>query len=355
MKIGIVTHPFRTNYGGILQAFALQIVLEKIGHEVYFVRKEQKKTIARSLAMLIIDRFPTLLGHISIFFNYYKRMNFHAFVKKNIHRYYTLSNSKNENKLDALVVGSDQVWRKWSENWDVMFFFLEFAKDWNVKRYSYAASLGSDKWTFNEEDTNKIVYLLNRFDSISVRERDAIEILKEKFNLKSRWNIDPTLLLTKEDYIRYLCLMPIKKKSIISYILDEDPQKQKILKMLEDTLGSKAIKIGSPQNTCRKRDESLPSIESWLTNFIAAEYVVTDSFHGTAFSINFNKNFVVLSNHYRGQSRLLSILSLFGLENRLVNNDAEAKNILQTPIDWNRINKVLEMERKKSMDYLNVM
>ena len=81
MKIGIVTHPFRTNYGGILQAFALQIVLEKIGHEVYFVRKEQKKTIARSLAMLIIDRFPTLLGHISIFFNYYKRMNFNRYYK----------------------------------------------------------------------------------------------------------------------------------------------------------------------------------------------------------------------------------------------------------------------------------
>lgn len=355
MKIGVITLPFHTNYGGILQAYALQIVLERMGHDVYFVKRTNpidkvipkiKELFKRILVCLTYTNIRS-----SIAVRECRRKNLDSFVKNNIHKYYYLDTNNNP-KLDILISGSDQVWRDWGEGWDLMFYFFDFARKWTVKRYSYAASFGVDQWSFPINKTKEIVDLLHSFDKISVRENNAISLIKEKANIDALWLLDPTMLLTVEDYKQELMVTAGHKYKLISYILDSKPEKQDVIEKIEEAMGCDNYDIGNPLPSTINGLFELPTISEWLSNFMGAVFVVTDSFHGTAFSINFNKDFVVLSNQLRGQSRLLSILEMYGLEDRLVANSEDAENKLRIPIDWSRVNERLAKEREKSFNFL---
>lgn len=359
MRIGIVTHPFWTNYGGNLQAFALQTILERMGHEVFFVHRGRNDRGVKKVLRAIIEktlfslpyfnRFPIIDKVLRIKKAYEKR-NFASFVRRNIHNHYYLDESNNQS-LDILIAGSDQIWRKWGETWDIMFYFLDFARKWCVKKYSYAASLGVNTWNFSSEETVEIINLLKQFDGISVREKDAIGLLKEITSLNSEWVLDPTLLLSAEDYMKELDIREIGNEKLVTYILDKDINKESVIANVSLLKKYNPFEIGKPIYS-REKIAELPSIESWLSHFMGAEFVITDSFHGTAFAINFNKNFVVLSNPLRGQSRLLSILSMFGLEDRLVTSNEEAIRVSCVPIDWETVKKKLCIEREKSMRFL---
>lgn len=360
MKIGIVTHPFGINYGGNLQAFALQTILERMGHEVFFVHREGKnRGVKKEIKVILAKVFYSLpiivqLPIVSKFPRIkraYEKKNFVSFVKRNIHKHYYLDESDNQT-LDVLIAGSDQIWRKWGETWDIMFYFFDFAQNWDVKKYSYAASLGINTWNFSSEETVELTKLLKQFDGLSVREKDAVSLIKEKTSLDSEWVLDPTLLLSAEDYMKELDIREIGNEKLVTYILDKDIDKESIIANVSLLKKCNPFEIGKPIESSRENFAELPSIESWLSHFMGAEFVITDSFHGTAFSINFNKNFVVLSNPFRGQSRLSSILSMFGLENRLVTSKEEAMRISCIPIDWETVNKKLCIEREKSMKFL---
>lgn len=353
MKIGVVTLPFHTNYGGILQAFALQTILKRLGNEVFFVRRSKEKVCIGTLIKDIVKDVFCFLMPVKIIptalFPYYNKRHFRSFIKRRIQEYYLQSNRINS--FDTLIVGSDQVWRSWGDNWDLMFYFLDFAKGWETKKISYAASFGVNTWSFANDTTEKIKSLLSTFDAISVREIDAVSLVKEKLNLDAEWVLDPTMLLTKEDYKKELRLSLGVKKKLITYILDNDEKKQCIIDYVSRELNCLPYDIGKTR-VIENKTEPFPSIESWLEHFIETDNVITDSFHGTVFSINFNKNFIVLSNHFRGQSRILSVLTMFGLENRLVTNMKEAEEALKTPIDWTIVNMKLERERNKSIEFL---
>jgi hypothetical protein len=355
MIIGIVTLPFHINYGGILQGYALQTVLERMGHDVYFVHRREpagnKLLRIKNIFKHIIVILAKIKIKTTIAVKIYERRNFEQFIRSNIHKQY-YNNAKTNIKLNVLISGSDQVWRDWGEGKNLMFYFLDFARKWNIKRYAYAASFGGDKWLFNEKQSEEVIDLLRSFDKISVRENDAVALLKEHANLDALWLLDPTLLLSAEDYQKELKVTSSQKNKFVTYILDNEPNKQNVINKIEETSGIKHFDIGTPVPSVINGITELPTIESWLGNFMGAELVVTDSFHGTAFSINFNKNFVVLSNHLRGQSRLLSILSMFGLENRLATNPEDAVKILKIPIDWNIVNERLVREREKSYNFL---
>lgn len=350
-----MTLPFHTNYGGILQAFALQTVLERLGNEVYFVRRQRDKLgIWTLIKDAIKDVFCFLLPPQKIpnsLFSYKKKKSFRRFLKNRIKEYFLRPNSIYY--FNTLIVGSDQVWRPWGDNWDIMFYFLDFAKGWKIKKISYAASFGVNTWDFKKDTTEQIKSLLSTFNAISVREKDAVSLIKEKLFLDAELVLDPTMLLTKEEYNKELRLSLKSKEKLIAYILDNNNEKQRIVDCVSRELNCAPYYI---DNTIvqEKRKEKLLSIENWLESFIGADTIVTDSFHGTVFSINFNKNFIVLSNHFRGQSRILSVLTMFGLEKRLVKDMKEAEEVLKMSIDWTEVNMKLERERSKSIDFLKL-
>lgn len=352
MKIGIITLPLHTNYGGVLQAYALQEVLKGMGHHVSFLNKGSKNFVRQNIFEPLAEYISPISSRFNVLTYYYRGNNFSSFIRKNIDDFYFVATHNSNNVFDALIVGSDQVWRKWGNSQDYRFFFFDFAEEWIVKRYSYAASLGTDQWSYNEKETEEICHLIKKFDAVSLREKEAVDLLRNMFHINGSWNIDPTLLLTKDDYIEKLRLKQKRNKKLVSYILDGDNSKKRIVETIEDLFNTTVLENGEPKIKQNGISGKLPAIEIWLENFISAENIITDSFHGTAFSINFNKNFVVLSNALRGQSRLRSILELFDLDDRIVSTEEEAIKVIQTPIDWEVVNKKLEAERKKSIDYL---
>jgi hypothetical protein len=256
----------------------------------------------------------------------------------------------NQRLIDMVIVGSDQVWRPWPGIYDYSYFFLGFIHDAKIKKASYAASLGLNSWTYTEAETREISKMLLQFSGISVREKDAVSIFQDVFNLNVPQLIDPTLLLKETDYRKIIPMQTAVDASYVAtFILDATEDKQNIAELIAKSLGKKIVSINATY-----QDEGrtyLPSIESWLDKFIHADFVITDSFHGTAFSINFNKKFVVISNEQRGQSRLTSILELFSLQSRLVCRDSDIHSILSEGIDWDSVNLKLNRERERSSDY----
>lgn len=336
MRIGILTLPLNTNYGGILQAYALQSVLERMGHEVVVFNKPMKFIMGRK------NQIKRFLG-----VNRYQ-FDLKRFVEENIHNLWIEDfNELKPDDFDAIVVGSDQVWRKdyfsvFSENFEDA--FLGFAKNWQIKRLSYAASFGYDEWHEDKETTIKCRELLSLFDAVSVREESGQKICCQTFGTKSIVSIDPTMLLSLSNYKQFIT--PDDKGGILNYILDADKEKNNFIDKLKTILNRKTFSV----NPTSKRTFKNFSIENWLSGFYNAGIVVTDSFHACVFSILFHKPFYVLANRERGISRIKNLLSLFKLEHLLVRDTTFEFRI--PLIDWDNVDKILEKERSLSFKYL---
>lgn len=343
MRIGILSLALHTNYGGILQAYALQTVLERMGHEVVIISRNFNLKnmplwkIPLSITKRFIRRF-LFCQNVDIFFEYHQNKTYRIIsqhTQKFINQYiHTLTVNKleelNEKDFDCIIVGSDQVWRKkyftYHYATTIDNAYLAFAKDWNVKKMAYAASFGTEDWEYNEEETKKCKKLIKLFLSVSVREDSGVKLCKEKYGIEAIQLLDPTLLLKKEDYIK---LFKDKAQpspgNLMVYILDENQETDRIL--------SEVIKQTNlrPFRTVAKRDsqtdilkESIqPPLESWLRGFYDAEFIVTDSFHACVFSIIFNKPFIVIGNESRGMARFSSFLKQFDLEDHLITTSEE--------------------------------
>lgn len=148
-----------------------------------------------------------------------------------------ISNSKTLNDLDIVIVGSDQVWRPWKGLCrNSLYFFLDFIKSTKTKKISYAASFGIDKWEYNPVETIQIKKLLQDFSIISVREDDGVSLLQDNLGLPSIRMCDPTLLLTKNDYLSTLRIHHPDNDRISSYILDSNSSKDDMLKIVASFL-----------------------------------------------------------------------------------------------------------------------
>ena len=234
MRIGILTLPLHTNYGGILQAYALQTVLEKMGHKTMMIDKgwPPKVPFINYLKRTIKESFKKLSGHSTqrwhwIFFQYGEMLKEHQytiqFVNKYIHRkiqrdLYAISNGE----FDGFVVGSDQIWRVQHYR-PIVNAYLDFTKGWHVKRVSYAASFGTDDWEYSPEETSECSKLLHAFDAVGVRESSGVSLCNKYFHrIDVQHVLDPTLLLTSEDYVNRLGLATVAKSKgdFLVYILD---------------------------------------------------------------------------------------------------------------------------------------
>ena len=337
MKIAILTLPLHTNYGGILQAFALQTVIERMGHQVVVIDKMRKPLIhipftvkiKRVLLKFVLRRRIEEIPQIAEYKRLKKRnTNTWKFADRYIHRK-ELNDVRliKEGDFDAFVVGSDQIWRRpyIINNFNCIYdAFLGFTKGWNVKRISYAPSFGVGEWEYTKEETSKLKDLLQRFNKLSVREHSGVGLCKENLGIDALQVVDPTMLLTSEDYVSIVKNYPKSKGNLLCYILDMTEEKQKKVKQIarRHHLTPFFVNANVEAEWGTETVSVQPPVEQWIRGFMDAELIVTDSFHACVFSIIFNKRFVVMENLDRGTTRIQSLLDTFGCEpseQRLIN------------------------------------
>lgn len=370
MKIGILTLHLHNNYGGILQAYALQKVLQQMGHDVTLIDK------SRFIKLPLFKKYPSyfkrliknVLFHSNLVVRWDKKynddmnvisINTYPFILKYIKRIEANNNYSNikQDDFDAFVVGSDQVWRpKYFGQTIIPCAYLYFAKEWNVKRISYAASFGTEDWEYTEEQTAECKELIRLFDAVSVRESSAVELCKKHFDTSAMHVLDPTMLLDASDYIKLFEDENTAQSpgSLMCYILDENKEKQEVVSCIEQTLHLKSFSVNSKYEVADAPMEERiqPPVEAWLRGFNDAEFVITDSFHACVFSILFEKPFIVYGNKNRGMARFHSLLSIFGLENRLITNSEDALRVINEPINWEAVNVKKKEWQEKSLNFL---
>ncbi len=376
MKLAILSLPFRFNYGHHLQAYALQKTLQSLGHDVTLLDHEFYASnkwwrLPLSLSKRAFNRFVRgnksqrifierelnhdhhlLSTHFTEFRNKYlpNRLNINSFEK----------DIKPE-MFDGFIVGSDQVWRPGYFTWTFQTTFdnafLGFARDWDVKRIAYAASFGHEDWMYNKEQTRVCAELAQAFDAISVRESSGVILCKEHLHIVAEHVLDPTLLLDEDDYT-YLVKSYDTHPSfgnLMTYILDKNTNTEHFIQLLTKSRDLKPFISNSRVEDHHAPIEQRiqPPIEQWLRGFIDADFVITDSFHGTIFCIIFNKPFITLANPDRGLSRFTSLLQLFGLQERLLTRTTLVTPDKLHPINWDRVNEIRESKKRDSLKYLS--
>lgn len=362
MKIGILTVPFNNNYGGFLQAYALKTVLERLGHETVFINRKRNKRQIPLWKKIIAFPFIKFKEYRSQ--KYLKKKSIHTdkfklcYLSPITPEYYTHKALKKCLKLgiEAFVVGSDQVWRYKYAKKSIDDFFFSFLEELDVPRFSYAASFGTDENEYPKSVQEKCQQLLKNFKTISVRESSGKNLLVKNFSISPelvKVVLDPTLLLNYKDY-EQLCLNYSSQKGtyLCSYILDYSFEKEKMIIDIAKSFAIPIIKLKSQTNNLRK-NEVVEPVEKWLSSIANSSFVITDSFHGTVFSIIFNKPFLVIGNGVRGNARFQSLLTLFNLQSRCINDIQDFnKSILSSSIDWDEVNSKINIYRKDSLEFI---
>lgn len=338
MRIAIITQPLLDNYGGLLQNLALQTVLRREYPGAEVMTFDQVDSLAPLYLRIgaCIKRIVARNRHTDL------PTKFDLFRKKYINATPKSKSYRDFEKLDrrycpdVYIVGSDQVWRP-AMTHNLEANFLSFTKC--QKKVAYAASFGIDKWEFTQQQTDRCSKLLKDFTAISVRENDGVRLCHDYLGCEAQQVLDPTLLLSAQDYETLLPNTDCRNKEneyIFTYILDSNPDKQKTSKTI---IGNIPEMHAAFNVSGINRAEKLSPAE-WIAGIRDAQTVICDSFHGAAFSIIFNKEFYILDNPHRGSSRLKSLLSLFGIEDRLIISADDVWSL--PPIDWTKINKVRE-------------
>ncbi len=369
MRIGILSLSLYVNYGGILQTYALQTALERMGHDVTFIQKRNwpLELKVKDIPIVYAKRIvKNLMGqHMPMLYEkiYNReapiiRQNIEPFVRKHI-RMKVVDDYRQicENDFDAIIVGSDQIWRPLYVK-HIESAFLDFAKDWNnIKRVAYAASFGTDSWEYSKSQSEHCRKLVKLFNAVSVREASAVKLCREHFGVEAKHVLDPTMLLEAADYMKLFkeSNTPKSDGNLLCYILDENEEKAKIISSIAKEKHLKPFSV-SARPTYRYdlpvEERIQPSVERWLRGFYDADFIVTDSFHACVFSILFRKPFLVYGNKARGMSRFVSLLEVFELQDRIVGSMSEFKKKPLNEIDWNSVNPILSVRRKEANEFL---
>lgn len=366
MKIGILTLPIAENYGGILQAVALSQYLTQAGHDVTLIYKKTqptfwKETIKKILLAIPFHNLFNVKNNAKINKGITERIKFHKdFINQEIPKISPIFSTSNElaayaiqQNFDAVIVGSDQVWRKaYINDKHYLSYFLKFIQTPNTKKIAYAASFGKDHWE-GKNDTDEISQLLRQFNAISVREASGIDICKETFMIDNTQHVlDPTLLMDKQfylDIIEKYNLSNTQPKKLVTYVLDEADNKKEIIQHYQNKMGISNEEAFHLKGFRKSNDT--PSIPEWLASISSADFIITDSFHGMVFAIIFEKNFVVIGNSDRGIERFTSLLSILELEKNLISPTEKPQNI--DNINYQIVQQKIENIRNISINFLS--
>lgn len=360
MDIKVITRHAPSNYGSILQALATIKAIEQLKHQctiINYIREDEKglQSILTTLKskrgwknnlikkiLYIILRYPEEL---------IAQIRFNKIRNKYLHLTRRYKNQEDLSTLqaDIFMTGSDQVWGptingKYDEN-----YFLSFVTD--KPKVAYAASFGRTEFT--EDILNEYKHLLKQYDKIAVREDSALEILN-RMKIESLGQVlDPTLLLTGEEWSSFI-RRNIKKKYVLIYQLHNDPKLGEYAKRFAEYVNLPLFRVSPTfhQITRPGKFIYLPKLEDFLSYIKNCTYLITDSFHGTAFALNFNIQFVEILPNNKTGSRNLSILKLTKLEDRII-TDFNDLSISEQDIDYSSVNRILKTEREKSIKILN--
>lgn len=356
MKIAIITLPLHTNYGGILQAYALQTVLQRMGHDVQHLQPKVEYLPlhpAWQMPFVWVKRLirKCFLGEwkLPIFEHPHRWMrrytdvfiHQHIVMRSLLDEEWNASLAKN---YDVFIVGSDQVWRP-CYALPIARYFLSFLDDTcSNPRIAYAASFGTENCEFSANQILDCSKLLQKFSFVSVREQSGVEICKQLFGVRASHLLDPTLLLSKDDYLKLIQNQKPSKGNLMVYVLDETPDIRLFISQI--AASEKLVPFNANYSLGNRLGIPQLPIENWLRGFVDAKLIITDSFHACVFAIIFNKPFICLGNDERGMTRFHLLLDLFGLQHCLLNE----KQLFEIPkINWGEVNMKLNQLHKESL------
>lgn len=344
--VGILGYWYATNYGSAITYYALSEAIKKLGHSTILIDRPEKEKDKEGE-----DVFPRRF--------LYRHCNISPSVK--------WEDVRSLNELcDAFVIGSDQVWTKDAVRISRNMFFLNFVAD-DKRKIAYAPSFGKDTFDVDQKAEEEVGRCLRRFHKISVRESSGVNILKDMFGLKADRVLDPVFLISQDDYnaVAEESKADTVEEYILAYILDPSQDKENFIKKRESTLGIPVkIILDGRKGTFEKNrakfsmygdKEILPTIEAedWVKYFRDAKYILTDSHHGLAMAIIFEKPFVCYANHARGYARFTSLLNLLQLRDRMVEDAGGATDALfKQKIDYHKVDKILNKEIERSLMWL---
>ena len=361
MKVAIITIHSASNQGACLQAFALQRAFDSLGMKAVILNYCCKKISAVDSIFNIhaINNFKSLVSQIIyIPRKYIRNSKFQNFRKQYMNlttQYHSQEEMKNlENDYDFFCVGSDQVWNEKITGLDPT-YMLSFITNTD-KKISYASSIGNIK--LSDKSIHTYEKYIKDFKSISVRENSAKLLLENLFKRDVTVVLDPTLLLSKDQWksiitdlkvnlpARFILIYQIRKSKNLSDYAREISQKHNlpILKISDSYLKERNIRL-------------LKGIgpREFVTLFHHAETIVTNSFHGTAFAVNFNKEFYseLSPEKENGNSRITDFLKLCGLTDRIIKPGEKYE--IHTDINWSHVNELLKKTVAFSKDHLITM
>lgn len=354
-KVGIVTIHKINNYGAVLQAYALNRQIRALGHEAktidfrtYRVAESYKLFLPLETKMDLVRNAQALLFAAKL---RKRKQRFDRFLAEEVPMTEQAWYSNEELRgadldFDTYICGSDQIWNTHCRNYDDA-FILEFARG-RGERLSYAASLGADSIHPDLQDTFRRE--LGDFKAVSVRERDAVGIIEPLAGQPVAHVCDPVLLLDRKQWHEVAAAPLLKEPYIFFYHVKGDiPGMRDYLRQLSEQTGMKVVAV-----TMNLREMLYPNVKRYdagprefLSLIENAAYVVTNSFHATAFSLIFRKKLMVFAPHGAGPSRLTSILNTAGLMDRVWDKGCSP---IGTEIDydavWERLAPFVEQSRR---------
>lgn len=375
-KIGILTQPLINNYGGILQAYALQKVLEDMGYDVWTldvplssIKKTNaiKRFVMNVRSFLRLKNFNLLVRYLStrnfiLFYSKFLRTN-DAIIRGNIIQFvqnsikikkYSDVSLIKETDFDALIVGSDQMWRP-SCCPSIEIAFFNFARNWKIKKIAYAVSFGTTEKELNEQQICNCRELIRFFDAVSVRENSGVRLCEEYFGVSALQLLDPTFLLPIESYKNIVLNCPQSKGELFKYILDDNSEFSEFVNFVARQRKMKVfdVDVYKGRQNVPMEQRVLFSVETWIKSFSDAKLVITDSFHGCVFSILFKKPFIVIANRSRGLARIDSLLSLFHLEDHFLDDISTFDETKDYSINVD-VDRILIEKRMESISFLKI-
>lgn len=362
MKIDIITLHRAQNYGSVLQAFALQKQIEKLGHQAYILDYYPERYTNKGLLKRLKNkssRFNNPLGlliaKLLIYPSYLKKgIQFNKFMHYlNLEKPSFATNEEGMGRFtdaDAYCAGSDQIWNShWNEGVEKV-LFLDFVPKGKLC-LSYAASIGLSNIPANEIDETKL--LLDKFEFLSLREDKGVELVRELGRTDAVQCLDPTLLMSKEEWSQYADDSYKGKEYVLTYNLHHDPEIDKCAKAIASKYHLQIRNISYNWHDIIRHGhlDWCPTVEGFLGLIKNAKYVVADSFHATAFSIIFEKPFVVITPEV-ASSRLSSLLKMLGLDDHNINKFTSLK-VIEQPIDYIRVKSIIVTKQRESISFLN--
>lgn len=335
-KINLLTIHWGNSYGGVMQTYATIKLLKEMGHKVTLINLCHPKRKN--------ELFKKHNTHISWFFEDIQFFLFRLFyLGHKTRRMYAIKDSLIP-PCDYTIVGSDQVWNNDITGPIQMSYFLDFVKQGTL--LSFASSFGKSEWECDENITNKAKTCLNKFKAISVREESGVDICKKTFNRDACLVLDPTIV-----YGKYNQIVKNDKPyhEIFSFLLGRNKYTDLICARISEELGL-------PLHLTRGVLSFIPTgPKKWLDYMKNSDFIITDSFHGLAFSLIFQKRFIVLCANEKKFTRLYSLLKLVKLEDRYIKSIDDLLNrlsVLHRSIDYQLVGDVLNSERSKSIGFL---